>query len=221
MAKLGDDLEKYVEESLPFIKSLDDLNNLIEHGYFTVAQCALIAPAYLRKEPEDNEEMYEHYYVLACIDIARGDLIARHPKTRLPYSEYLRMMETGAFGEDGDDMPIPTADWLVSLDDTEKWLRSKGVLFNFDGLREDLDKHKQHEKQVSQSADNWKMAIQSQAAVIWRKYRSMAANPTKNSIKGDLARWCRDNKIITETGINPSEDYIYRHVLRRWTPPTD
>jgi len=74
---------------------------------------------------------------------------------------------------------------------------------------------------ASQITANWQMAIQVQAAVIWRKYRAMAANPTKNSIKVELARWCRDNKIITGTGINPSEDYIYRHVLRHWTPPTD
>jgi hypothetical protein len=221
MAKLGDDLEKHVEESLPFIENLGDLSKLIEQGYFTVAQCALIIPAYLSRDHGYHDEMFEHYYVLACVDIARGDLIARHPKTRLPYSQYLGMMEGGVFGEDGEEMPIPTADWLVSLDDTEKWLHSKGVPVNFDKLRTDLDKQKQPEKSIPQPVANWKMAIQSQAAVIWRQYRAMAANPTKNSIKGDLARWCRDNKITTKTGINPDEDYIYRHVLRGWTPPTD
>lgn len=76
-------------------------------------------------------------------------------------------------------------------------------------------------EETSRPIANWKMAVQAQAAIFWRKYRGMVASPTKYAIKGDLARWCRDNKVMTETGINPSEDYIYRHVLRKWTPPTD
>ncbi|PTR15064.1 hypothetical protein C8R31_10491 [Nitrosospira sp. Nsp2] len=68
---------------------------------------------------------------------------------------------------------------------------------------------------------HWKMRIQEQAAFLWRKYKAMGSSPTKNSIKGDLAKWCRDNNVISKSGINPSEDYIYRHVLSGWIPPTD
>jgi hypothetical protein len=70
---------------------------------------------------------------------------------------------------------------------------------------------------------NWKMKIQEQAANIWRRARTQGGNPTKNSIKDDLAKWCRDSKndIRTPTGINPNSEYIARHVLRKWTPPND
>lgn len=67
---------------------------------------------------------------------------------------------------------------------------------------------------------NWKMLIQEQAAILWREYKKMDCSPTKNSIKAELAKWCRENNVATKTGINPSEDYISRHVLRKWTPPT-
>lgn len=221
MAKLGDDLETHIDESRPFIENLGDLSALIEHGCLTVAQCALTVPAYLSRKQGYHDEMYEHYYVLACVDIARGDLIARHPTTRLPYSQYMRMMEAGVFGKDGEDTPIPTAAWLVSLDDAEKWLHSKGVPVpvNFDKLRADLDKQKQPEKSIPQPVANWKMRIQAQAAILWRATIATGATPTKNNIKTDLAKWCRENNVTSDSGIFPSQDYIYRHVLRHWSPP--
>lgn len=66
---------------------------------------------------------------------------------------------------------------------------------------------------------NWKMRIQAQAAIIWNGYRDIGCSPTKHSIKGDLVKWCREEGVITGTGITPNEDYIYRHVLNGWTPP--
>jgi len=72
----------------------------------------------------------------------------------------------------------------------------------------------------SKIVPNWKMLVQSQAAVIWKRYKAMNCSPTKNNIKIDLAKWCRENNVVTKSGITPSEDYIYRHVLREWIPPT-
>jgi hypothetical protein len=73
------------------------------------------------------------------------------------------------------------------------------------------------------SSPNWKMRIQEQATVLWRRYRTNGANPTRNSIKEELAKWCRqpENNVKTSTGINPDAEYIARHVLRKWEPPND
>jgi hypothetical protein len=220
MAKLGDEIDKHVEEGVPYIENMADLSMLVKDGYFTVAQCAALMPAHLPHGKQGSRsEVFEPYYVLACLDIARSELIARHPDTRLPYSQYLRMMEAGVYGEAGDEMPIPTADWLVSLDDAEKWLNSKGLDINFDGLKADLDKLKHQDKSFPQPVANWKMRIQERAAMLWREHRKMGS-PTKNNIKSDLARWCRENNVTSKHGIFPSEDYIYRHVLKDWKPPT-
>lgn len=70
-------------------------------------------------------------------------------------------------------------------------------------------------------AANWKMRIQEEAAARWRRLRANGANPTKNSIKDDLSKWCRDKNILTSTGITPNAEYIARHVLKDWTPPKD
>ncbi|SEN29706.1 hypothetical protein SAMN05216404_103297 [Nitrosospira multiformis] len=67
---------------------------------------------------------------------------------------------------------------------------------------------------------NWILRVQAQAAIEWKKYQKMQCNPTKHSIKDELARWCKDNNVRTPTHIIPSADYIYRHVLRNWDPPS-
>lgn len=66
---------------------------------------------------------------------------------------------------------------------------------------------------------NWILLIQAEAARRWKLLREAGANPTKNSIKGDLAIWCRESGVLTDGGINPNAEYISRHVLRKWTPP--
>jgi len=67
---------------------------------------------------------------------------------------------------------------------------------------------------------NWILLIQAEAARRWKLLREAGANPTKNNIKDDLAKWCRESSVATDGGINPTAEYIYRHVLQKWTPPT-
>ncbi len=67
--------------------------------------------------------------------------------------------------------------------------------------------------------ENWIMQIQAEAAKRWRQQRELGCNPTKHSLKDELANWCKEQDIKTKTGITPNTDYIYRHVLRNWTPP--
>jgi len=70
---------------------------------------------------------------------------------------------------------------------------------------------------------NWKLKIQAEAARRWKELVTMGCSPTRNSIKDDLATWCRNNKVTTDGGIFPRADYIYRHVIRAaiWKPPTN
>lgn len=66
---------------------------------------------------------------------------------------------------------------------------------------------------------NWKLEIQAEAAQLFTKWRAKGCKPTKNAIKKDLAKWCKENNVKTDGRIYPDEEYIYRHVLRNWTPP--
>ena len=66
---------------------------------------------------------------------------------------------------------------------------------------------------------NWILLVQAEAAKRWKALRAAGANPTKHNIKDDLATWCKKTNVLTRRGINPTSDYLYRHVLRKWTPP--
>jgi hypothetical protein len=70
---------------------------------------------------------------------------------------------------------------------------------------------------------NWKLKIQAEAARRWKELVTMGCSPTRNSIKDDLATWCRNNEVATDGGIFPRADYIYKHVIRAaiWKPPTN
>jgi hypothetical protein len=68
---------------------------------------------------------------------------------------------------------------------------------------------------------NWILLVQAEATKHWKILKKAGANPTKHNIKDDLSTWCRKTGVLTDGDINPSGDYIYRHVLRKWTPPTD
>ncbi|MBA4142314.1 MAG: hypothetical protein H0X43_04740 [Nitrosospira sp.] len=157
MAKLGDETEKYVEESSPFLlEKIGDFTALEESGHLTLAQCALIVPSQLwTKEQRNPEEMADHYIKLICSDIANGNLDPKHPITRIPYSEYLGMMSDGLFGEDGDEMPLATFDWLVSLDDAERWFHDKGIPVNLDGLRAEPEDASGSDKSIRSNKKKW------------------------------------------------------------------
>lgn len=73
--------------------------------------------------------------------------------------------------------------------------------------------------------NNWIMKVQAEATRKWKELAGMGCSPTRNSIKDDLANWCRDekNNIKTNYGIFPTAEYIYRHVIRKakWKSPTE
>lgn len=82
-------------------------------------------------------------------------------------------------------------------------------------------KWRKPKKDVKPDTSHWKMLVQAEAAKRWAALRKSGANPTKFSIRDDLAIWCRATGIKTKTGINPSAETIYRHALGHWTPPED
>lgn len=71
------------------------------------------------------------------------------------------------------------------------------------------------------SPSQWKMKIQAEATALCLRLYEQGCNPTIHSIKDDLATWCRENGIVTDSGIHPSSEYLRVHVLssRHWKPP--
>lgn len=69
--------------------------------------------------------------------------------------------------------------------------------------------------------NNWILKIQAEATRKWKDLVKIGCSPTRHNIKGDLAKWCRDNNVKTDGDIYPTDQYIYRHVLRKkiWRAP--
>lgn len=226
MANLGDDTEKFIDESMPlFFEKLGDSTALTEHGCLTVAQCALLIPATLTQNKNgDASEIAAHYVQLALLDIAEGELSPKHPQTLLPYSQYLRMMESGMHGVDGEALPMPTADWLVTLDEAQRWLKAKGFDINFDGLLEGLNAATPAPVKTASDGGaipNWKMQIQAEATAHCLRLRKAGANPTTNNIVDSMATWAKDNDVMTDGNIFPTANYLRTHVLggKHWNVP--
>lgn len=69
---------------------------------------------------------------------------------------------------------------------------------------------------------NWKMRVQAEAYELFLRLLASGANPTPHSLLRPMAKWCRDNEVKTDTGINPSEGYLRTWVLGggHWAAPT-
>lgn len=142
MAKLGDDEEHILDESMPFLfEKLGDLTALTKHRCLTIAQCVLLLPAYLTEiDPDaDATEAAAHRLMLAMLDVSAGKLAALHPDSMLPWSQYLRMIESGMFGTDGLNAPMVTPAWLVTLEECERWHRANGAGVDCSGLKSELE----------------------------------------------------------------------------------
>lgn len=60
---------------------------------------------------------------------------------------------------------------------------------------------------------HWKMQVQVEAARRLESLRNSGANPTVHSILDDMAKWCIQNGVKTDSGIFPSANYLRTHVL--------
>lgn len=146
MVKIGDNEEKYFDASMPFIEKMDDLNKLERYECLTVIQCVLLFIAYNRDNIEDLDEAIYAFYTLAMLDISKGELQALHPETLLPMTQYFRLIEAGIYGDEGLDAPIVHAGYLITLDECKRWFSTKGIHFDFTGLKSDLDTMKAKSK---------------------------------------------------------------------------
>lgn len=74
---------------------------------------------------------------------------------------------------------------------------------------------------VKPAPTGWKMEVQIAATLHWKKLRTAGGNPTVSSIVDSMAKWCRENNVLTDSGINPSANYLRTHVLggKHWTSP--
>lgn len=74
---------------------------------------------------------------------------------------------------------------------------------------------------VEPATPNWKMQIQAEATALCLRLRKAGASPTKNSILDSMAKWCRDNNVMTDGKIFPSANYLRTHVLggKHWELP--
>lgn len=107
--------------------------------------------------------------------------------------------------------------WHLAWDAPAEW----HTLINPGACKEDGQEFPPSNQIEAAPISNWMMRIQARASELWREYKKLGCSPTKNSIKGDLARWCRENDVTTDGGVLPTESYIYRHVIRQWSPPTN
>jgi len=220
MAKLGDDLEKSVDESMQFLfEKLGDTSALINHGCLTVAQCALLIPAvFTAKMPGNATEISSHYLLLAFLDIEHGELSPKHPETLLPYSQYLRMMESGMFGTDGAAMPVPDAGWLVSLDEAEQWFQSKNISVNFDRLKAELSKiaapAAKGEPDTGSGGDDWEVKAR---AIADECFDIDTKGGCRDSLKGYSKRvmeLMQERGIKGARGIIDNQNTVMREALQ-------
>jgi len=136
--------------------------------------------------------------------VIRGELEVLDPQTGLPYKPTVRR----DFYE------------RISTAKLNAWFKLKSVPYQLEGHRTpDVAVAGKQVDSDDSLPGGWKMRVQQEAGAMWKRLRDANCSPTKHNIKGDLAKWCRDNEVKTDRGVFPDEDYIYRHVLRRWTPP--
>lgn len=88
------------------------------------------------------------------VDVANQRLNPKHPETFIPYSEYLEMIGAGVFGQDAENFPLPTASWLVTIDDSLEWLASKGLTIDFDTLKAKVELIRGHSRPQTLKVEN-------------------------------------------------------------------
>ena len=74
---------------------------------------------------------------------------------------------------------------------------------------------------AGQAPKPWKMRVQAEAYRYWLQLRAAGANPTVTSIRPHLVTWCKEQNVVTDRKINPSDGYLRTHVLSgsHWNPP--
>lgn len=123
-------LEKIVGKSVSVDGGMSDWSHIEIRGCLTLAQCALVPLLHSRDLGRDVSEDFELYWNLALLDVYTKKLQVKHPKTMLPLSEYMRLNLVNKVA-----IPIIDPQWLVNLDECERWLLSKGISIDLSELK--------------------------------------------------------------------------------------
>jgi hypothetical protein len=113
--------------------------------------------------------------------------------------------------------------YLVTVDDVNEWLKSKRVPYRWkvQTVKKPAPVATEQAGSQAPAVPNWKMRIQAEATASVLKLRKSGASPTKSSTTEMMAKWCRDNNLITDGGVFPSANYLRTHVLggKHWDLP--
>jgi len=142
MGDFDDNEDRYLDKSFEWLTQ-ERLAEIVEPGFLTVGQCALIIPA-VRNSVKDmgivaTSDVAAAYLMLIQRDIVHQELEVRHPQTMLSYSEYLKMAASGMYGKDGRDMPFPDMGWLVHIDEARRWYDAKGFDVDVSNVKADME----------------------------------------------------------------------------------
>ncbi len=216
---LADGLEANVEASMAAFERAGDLTALTAHNCLTLIQFACLIPAHARGSV-DPWVALDSYLRIAFLDVAKGLLQVKHPKTLLPWSQYLRMLEAGMYGEGGEDTPMPDGSWLVDLKEAQRWYEVHGISFDFSKVEEDILALKGASIQVPLPAQppEWMSLAVQYADEIWRG-RHSNTNPSVQDISESIFKRFKEEGIQGKRGVLTAAT-IERQALRGWKKPT-
>lgn len=177
MATFGDGKEASVEASVEAVRQIADFSAYRELGCLTLAQCAVLIALRAQETTGDPGQVWGDYFQLACLDVSRGLLEVRHPKTLLPWSQYERMLDAGMFGPDGATMPMPDGSWLIDMREVVRWYETHGIA---------LQVNEHLETDIKKAAENLPLPAplgagtlsEQQDAAILAKLRELGYEPT-------------------------------------------
>lgn len=86
--------------------------------------------------------------------------------------------------------------------------------------KKEIERFEKVALQVNHLVTDWAQAIRSEATRWYiEQLEGRRGMPTKVAISKEMAVWCRNNEITTDTGEYPKAEYIRRHVLNSWKKP--
>ncbi|MEO6421427.1 MAG: hypothetical protein ABIR84_01715 [Candidatus Nitrotoga sp.] len=100
------------------------------------------------------------------------------------------MIEAGMYGNGGDDAPLATVGWLVTLEECERWFRTKGINFDFSKVKSDLEALKSRAKVKSTPA----------TGVNGSDWKEQARTIADECFDHDTKNNCRDSLAVRKRG---------------------
>lgn len=102
-------------------------------------------------------------------------------------------------------------DLFTKASDVNQWLEGRGSSYRLPVC--DVPA-------LDSTVSDWMQRVRDEAT-RWCRERQKDGKPkaTKTAVAEEMAVWCRNNDVKTDTGIYPDAEYIRRHILNRWNHP--